>query len=170
MDILHEWRVSSSDTDISHICSQSTCKQWNHRWQIDSIRNSFIILTLLSPHTSHCDEYTNLLNFSRNAEVECLLDQPSEKRAAVKKDTSSRGNKIPLMTYLLSSQTQWRSLGSGCKWTRLIPSRIHLSSNYLSKSRMSFLPRITASLLVQHLLSLSSLEWRRYRRRFVTLK
>ena len=58
---------------------------------IDSIRKSFTILTLLSPHTSHCDEYTSLLNSSRNAEVESLLDQPSEKRAEVKKEVFIKG-------------------------------------------------------------------------------
>ena len=58
---------------------------------IDSIRKSFTILTLLSPHTSHCDEYTSLMNSSRNAEVESLLDQPSKKRAEVKKEVFIKG-------------------------------------------------------------------------------
>ena len=68
---------------------------------IDSIRKSFTILTLLSPHTAHCDEYTSLLNSSRNAEVECLLNQPSKKRAAVKKEVFIKGKEIPLMMCLL---------------------------------------------------------------------
>ena len=58
---------------------------------IDSIRKSFTILTLLSPHTSHCDEYTSLMNSSRNVEVESLLDQHSEKRAEVKKEVFIKG-------------------------------------------------------------------------------
>ena len=58
---------------------------------IDSMRKSFIILTLLSPHTSHCDEYTSLVNSSRNVEVECLLDKPSEKRAEVEKEVFIKG-------------------------------------------------------------------------------
>ena len=58
---------------------------------VDSIRKSFTVLTLLSPQTSHCDEYTSLINSSRNAEVECLLDQPSEKRAEVKKEVFIKG-------------------------------------------------------------------------------
>ena len=41
---------------------------------INSIRKSFTMLTLLSPHTSHCDKYTSLLNSSRSAEVEYLLN------------------------------------------------------------------------------------------------
>ena len=52
---------------------------------IDSIRKSFTIFNLLSPHISHCDEYTSLVNLSHNAEVERLLDQSSERRAEVKK-------------------------------------------------------------------------------------
>ena len=58
---------------------------------IDSIRKSFIILIFLSPHTSYCDEYTSLVNSSRNAEVECLLDQLSEKRAEVEKEVFIKG-------------------------------------------------------------------------------
>ena len=58
---------------------------------VDSIRKSFTILTLLSPHTSHCDEYTSLINSSHNVEIECLLDQPSEKRAEVKKEVFIKG-------------------------------------------------------------------------------
>ena len=58
---------------------------------IDSIAKSFTILTLLSPHTSHCDEYTSLINSSHNVEIECLLDQPSEKRAEVKKEVFIKG-------------------------------------------------------------------------------
>ena len=58
---------------------------------IDSIRKSFTILTLLSPHTSHCDEYTSLMNSIRNAEVGSLLDQSSEKRAEVKKEVFIKG-------------------------------------------------------------------------------
>ena len=58
---------------------------------IDSLRKFFIILTLLSPHISHCDEYTSLLNSIRNTKAECLVDQPYEKRAAIKKEVFIKG-------------------------------------------------------------------------------
>ena len=58
---------------------------------INSIRKSFTILTLLSPHTFHCHEYTSLMNSSRNTEVESLLDQPSEKRDEVNKEVFIKG-------------------------------------------------------------------------------
>ena len=57
---------------------------------IDSIRKSFTILTFLSPYTSHYDEYTILLNSSRNAKVECLLDQPSKKGLLSRRQYTSR--------------------------------------------------------------------------------
>ena len=58
---------------------------------IDSIRKSFTILTLLSSHTSRCDEYTSLVNSSRNVEVECLLNQSFEKKAEFKKEVFIKG-------------------------------------------------------------------------------
>ena len=58
---------------------------------IDSIRKSFTILTLLSSHTSHYNEYTSLVNLCRNTKVECLLDQPFEKRAKFKKEVFIKG-------------------------------------------------------------------------------
>ena len=58
---------------------------------IHSIRISFTIITLLYPHTSNYDEFTGICNPSRNAEVECLLDQPSERRSGIKKEVFIKG-------------------------------------------------------------------------------
>ena len=53
---------------------------------IDLNHKSSTILALLSPHTSNCNEYTSLLNSSRNVEVGFLLDQPSRKKSGTKKE------------------------------------------------------------------------------------
>ena len=58
---------------------------------IDSIRKSFTTLTFLSPYTSHYDECTSLLNSSRNAKVECLLDQPSKKKGCHQEGSTRQG-------------------------------------------------------------------------------
>ena len=52
----------------------------------ESIKRSFSILVLLKAPPEHSEEYTRYISASKNAEVEILLDQPSEKRAAVKKE------------------------------------------------------------------------------------
>ena len=52
---------------------------------MDSIKRTFSILSLLKAPVELSEEYSKYINSSKNAEVELLLDQPSEKRAAVTK-------------------------------------------------------------------------------------
>ena len=57
----------------------------------DSLKKSFNFLSFLPPPSSTNDDYTKYMNASRNVEVELLLDQPQEKRSAVKKDVFTKG-------------------------------------------------------------------------------
>ena len=52
---------------------------------LKSLKKSFSILSLLPPPMNTTDEYNVYINSSKNQEVENMLDQPSEKRASVKK-------------------------------------------------------------------------------------
>ena len=63
---------------------------------IYSIRISFTIITLLYPHTFNFDKYTSILNSSRNTEVECLLDHPSERRSGIKIEVFIKGRQETL--------------------------------------------------------------------------
>ena len=84
---------------------------------IDSIRKLLTILTLLSPHTSNCDEYTSLVNSSRNTEVESIPDQPSRKRGLKsRRKFSLKANRRQLMTSFVSSRTCLSLLALGCEW------------------------------------------------------
>ena len=56
-----------------------------------SIKKSFNFLTFLSPPSASTDDYQRYVNASRNTEVELLLDQPAEKRSALKKDIFTKG-------------------------------------------------------------------------------
>ena len=57
----------------------------------ESIKKSFNFLTFLSPPSTSTDDYQKYVNASRNTEVELLLDQPAEKRSALKKDIFTKG-------------------------------------------------------------------------------
>ena len=57
----------------------------------DSLKKSFNWLSFLPPPSSSNDDYSKYMNASRNAEVEQLLDQPQEKRSAIKKDVFTKG-------------------------------------------------------------------------------
>ena len=58
---------------------------------LESLKKSFSILSLLPPPMSATDEYNGYINSSKNQEVENMLDQPSEKRASVKKEVFIKG-------------------------------------------------------------------------------
>ena len=58
---------------------------------IDSLKKSFNILALLAPPQANAEEYTSFVNSSKNIDADRLLDQPSEKRSAVKKDIFIKG-------------------------------------------------------------------------------
>ena len=63
---------------------------------IESLKKSFSILSLLPPPMSATDEYNGYINSSKNQEVENMLDQPSEKRASVKKEVFIKGKQETL--------------------------------------------------------------------------
>ena len=58
---------------------------------MDSLKKSFSILSLLAPPQESTDEYNNFINSSKNNEVENMLEQPNEKRSSVKKDVFIKG-------------------------------------------------------------------------------
>ena len=58
---------------------------------LDSIKKTFNMLALLAPPTSGTDDYERYIATSRNNELEVILDQPSEKRSAVKKEIFIKG-------------------------------------------------------------------------------
>ena len=53
---------------------------------MDSLKKSFNILTLLDPQKTSTDEYNGYVNSSKNIEIDKLLDQPAEKRSGIRKD------------------------------------------------------------------------------------
>ena len=61
---------------------------------LEGIKKSFNLLALLPPPTT--DEYQRYINSSKNSEVESLLDQPQDKRSAVKKDIFTKGKQESL--------------------------------------------------------------------------
>ena len=62
----------------------------------DSIKKTFNFLNLLPPPSTHDDEYDRHINSSKNAEADAMLDQPSEKRAAIRKDVFIKGRQSSL--------------------------------------------------------------------------
>jgi hypothetical protein len=58
---------------------------------MDSIKRTFSILSLLKAPVEYSEEYSKYINSSKNAEVEVLLEQPSEKRSAIKKEVYIKG-------------------------------------------------------------------------------
>ena len=63
---------------------------------MESIKRTFSILSLLKAPVEYSEEYSKYVNSSKNAEVEVLLEQPSEKRAAVKKEVYIKGKQETL--------------------------------------------------------------------------
>ena len=63
---------------------------------LESLKKSFSILSLLPPPMSATEEYNGYINSSKNQEVENMLDQPSEKRASVKKEVFIKGKQETL--------------------------------------------------------------------------
>ena len=58
---------------------------------LESLKKSFSILTLLPlPHDCN-DELSSFMNSSRNVEVEQMLDQPADKRAGIRKEVFLKG-------------------------------------------------------------------------------
>ena len=57
----------------------------------DSIKKTFNFLNLLPPPKTQDDEYDRHIHSSKNAEADAMLDQPSEKRAAIRKDVFIKG-------------------------------------------------------------------------------
>ena len=64
----------------------------------DSLKKSSNFLSFLPPPSSSNDDYSKYMNATRNVEVELLLDQPQEKRSAIKKMSSPKEDKRALTT------------------------------------------------------------------------
>ena len=62
----------------------------------ESLKKSFNILALLAPPKTNAEEYTAFVNSSKNLDADIFLEQPSEKRAAVKKDIFIKGRQNTL--------------------------------------------------------------------------
>ena len=58
---------------------------------IDSLKKSFSILSLLAPLQDSTEKYNSFINSSKNNEVENMLEQPNEKRSIIKKDVFIKG-------------------------------------------------------------------------------
>ena len=67
---------------------------------IDSIKKSFNLLALLPPPNKTMDEYDKYISSSRNTEIEEILNQPSEKRSAVKKEIFIKGRQESLKDFV----------------------------------------------------------------------
>ena len=63
---------------------------------VESLKKSFNILALLPPPQANAEEYASFVNASKNIDADRLLDQPNEKRAAVKKDIFIKGRQQSL--------------------------------------------------------------------------
>ena len=66
----------------------------------DDIKKSFNLLTLLSPPIKKNEDYKRYISSSRNSEIEDTLNQPLEKRSAVKKDIFLKGKQESLKDVL----------------------------------------------------------------------
>ena len=80
---------------FSHTLLSYMLQSYFHNGAIDSnlesLKKSFSILTLLPlPHDSN-DELSSFMNSSRNVEVEQMIDQPAEKRAGIRKEVFLKG-------------------------------------------------------------------------------
>ena len=62
----------------------------------DDIKKSFNLLALLPPPVKKNEDYEKYINSSRNTEIEDTLNQPLEKRSAVKKDIFLKGKQDSL--------------------------------------------------------------------------
>ena len=58
---------------------------------LESLKKSFSILTLLAPPNDPTDEYNSFMASSKNLDTKRMLDQPSEKRSSVRKDVFIKG-------------------------------------------------------------------------------
>ena len=62
----------------------------------EDIKKSFNLLALLPPPIKKNEDYEKYINSSRNCEIEDTLNQPSDKRSAVKKDIFLKGKQETL--------------------------------------------------------------------------
>ena len=63
---------------------------------MESLKKSFNVLTLLAPPHNASDEYSGYINSSKNVEVDRLLDQPAEKRSSIRKEIFIKGRQDTL--------------------------------------------------------------------------
>ena len=63
---------------------------------MDSLKKSFSILTLLAPQNTSTEEYNGYVNSSKNIEIDKLLDQPAEKMSRIRKDVFLKGKQEAL--------------------------------------------------------------------------
>ena len=52
---------------------------------MESLKKSFSVLALIAPPANSTYEYNGYINSSKNTEVDRMLDQPSEKKASIRK-------------------------------------------------------------------------------------
>ena len=58
---------------------------------LESLKKAFSILSLLAPPSNQSDEYKGYVAASKNNDVDRMLDQPDDKRAAVRKEVFIKG-------------------------------------------------------------------------------
>ena len=63
---------------------------------MESLKKSFNVLTLLAPPHNESNEYSGYINSSRDVEVDRLLDQPAEKRSSIRKEIFLKGRQESL--------------------------------------------------------------------------
>ena len=63
---------------------------------MESLKKSFSLLTLLPPPRNQSEEYSGFINSSKNVEVDKLLDQPEDKRTSMRKEIFIKGKQNSL--------------------------------------------------------------------------
>ena len=63
---------------------------------MESLKKSFNVLTLLAPPHNESNEYSGYINSSKDVEVDRLLDQPAEKRSSIRKEIFLKGRQESL--------------------------------------------------------------------------
>ena len=81
---------------FDHIRPPSALSYRRHWFKPRVIKEDSNILALLAPPGIETDEYTGYVNSSKNTEIEGMLDQPNEKRSAVRKDVFIKGKQETL--------------------------------------------------------------------------
>ena len=113
----------------------------------ESLKKNFNLLTLLPLQTHQSDEYKSAMHSSRNAEVEVMLEQPSEKVPVSSRTCSSKEDRKRWKKSSHLLQIPFVLVAFGFRWPNVTKTLILLFSNFSFRWRMCFRLQLIASLM-----------------------